>query len=101
MKSYNPSFQDRIDAAAQAKNQALDRLRAKPPMDEAVVAARQAARDARDAREREKRAAKEAAKAEAEAKLEAERKAAAVPVPTEAERKAARDARYANRKKRK
>jgi hypothetical protein len=101
VKSYNPSFQDRIDAAARAKNQALDRLRAKPPMDEAVVAARHAAREARDVREKEKKAAKEAEKAEAKAKLEAERAAATTPAPSEADRKAARDARYANRKNRK
>jgi hypothetical protein len=101
LKSYNPSFQDRIDAAARAKNEALERLRAKPPVDEAVVAARSAAREAREAKERDKKAAKEAAKVDARAKLDAEREAAATPEPTEAERKAARDARYANRKKRK
>ncbi len=36
----DPSFQDRMGRAAEAKQKALDKLRAKPPVDEAVVAAR-------------------------------------------------------------
>lgn len=108
----DPSFQERAAAAAQAKVAALAKLRDKPPVDEEALAARTAARAAREAAEAEKRrasraardeaaAAKRAAAAEAaEAALAAER-AASAPVLTEAERKAARDARYAARKKRK
>jgi septal ring factor EnvC (AmiA/AmiB activator) len=112
MKSYkDPSFQDRVGRAAEAKQKALDKLRSKPPVDEKVLAERQAARLKREAAEAEKRAAKKAAEqaakeaqaeAEARAAAEAAAQAAAVPAPpTEAERKAARDARYAARKNRK
>ena len=106
MKSFkDPSFQDRVGRAAEAKKKALDQLKAKPPVDEAVLAERNAARLAKEAAEAERRAAKKAAEQEAKAaKLaEAERIKAAknVPEPTEAERKAARDARYAARKNRK
>jgi len=106
MKSYkDPSFQDRVGRAAEAKQKALDNLRSKAPIDPAVAAERQAARLKREAVETEKRAARkqavEAAKA-AEAARKAEAAAsAAAPVPSEAERKAARDARYAARKSRK
>ena len=112
MKSYkDPSFQDRVGRAAEAKQKALNKLRSKPPIDEKVLAERQAARLKREAAEAEKRAAKKAAEqaakeaqaeAEARAAAEAAAQAAAVPAPpTEAERKAARDARYAARKNRK
>ncbi|MDT9600039.1 DUF6481 family protein [Sphingosinicella rhizophila] len=105
MKSYkDPSFQERIDRAAEAKQKALDKLRAKPPVDEKILAERQAARLKREAAEQEKRAARKAAEQEAKeakaAKAAAEAKAAA-PTKTEAERKAERDARYAARKNRK
>ena len=104
MKSYDPGFQDRGASRAEAKEKALNRLRAKPPLDEAVVAERQAAALRREAAEAEKRAARQAAKARADAE-KAERAAAAaaavVKPPTEAERKAARDARYAARQARK
>jgi len=108
MKPPTDSFQDRGRRAAEAKQKALDNLRAKPPVDPEIVAQRQAARLKREAAEAEKRAAKKAAldaareaKA-AEALAEAEAKAATIPTPpTEAERKAARDARYAARKNRK
>lgn len=108
MKSYkNPSFSDRSNQAAEAKQRALDSLRNKPPIDEAKLAARQAARERREAAQAEKRAAKAAA-AQAEADRKAAEAAAAeaaaaasrVSLPTEAELKAARDARYAARKKR-
>ena len=107
-----PTFQERQSAAAEARDKALNKLRAKPPVDEAELAARTAARIAREAAEAEKRAAaklardaeietKRAAKQAAlEAKL-AEEASRAAAVPTEAERKAERDARYAARKKRK
>jgi Family of unknown function (DUF6481) len=102
-----PTFQDRVGQATQAKQKALAALREKPPVDERVVEERRAARARKEAAEAEKRAAKkaaiEAAKAEKIAAAEAAAAAAAaIPAPpTEAERKAARDARYAARKKRK
>ena len=111
MKSYkDPSFQDRVGRASEARQKALDNLRAKPPLDEAVVAERQAARLKREAAEADKRAARKAAEqqareakaAEKAAQAEAAAKQAAVAPPrTEAEKKLARDARYAARKSRK
>jgi hypothetical protein len=108
MNSYkNPSFQDRIGRAAEAKRKALEGLRAKPPLDEQALAERKAAREARDAAAEGKRAAKKAAEDDRRSREAAEREAraaaaAAAPAPkTEAELKAARDARYAARKKRK
>jgi hypothetical protein len=116
MKSnHNPSLQDRLSGAAQARQKALDKLRAKPPVDEKILAARQEARLKREAAQAEKRAAKiaqqeaeaaaivaaaEAKAAEAEAAEAARIKALPV-LPTAAEMKAARDARYAARKNRK
>jgi len=103
-----PDFKQRTAAASEAKQKALELLRTKPVMDEAVVAEKRAARLAREAAEAERRrakreaeqAAKEAKRAAAAAAAEAE--AAAKPQPkTEAELKAARDARYAARKQRK
>lgn len=105
MKSYkDPSYQERVGRAAEAKQKALDKLRSKPPVDEKVAAERQATRLRREAAEAEKRSRKQAVE---EAARQAKKDAAAakaVPVPappTEAERKAARDARYAARKSRK
>jgi hypothetical protein len=110
----DPSFQDRTAAAAKAKQKALEQLKAKPPVDEALMAERRQAREAREqalaaeraakAEERavakaEKAAARAAALAEAEAA--AELKAARLKPPSAAEMKAARDARYAARKARK
>ncbi len=105
----DPGFQDRISLAAAAKLKALEKLRAKPPVDEAVLAERRAAQAEKAAKEAEKHAAKRAAK-EAALAQKAEEKAAALAaaapkappkVPTPAEMKAARDARYAARKNRK
>ena len=109
MNGYNaPSFQDRATASLQAKQKALAAMRAAPKPDAAALAERaerQAkrnilaeakavkARQARDEKQRltdEKRALAKAAKI----KLEQPKK-------TEAELKAARDARYAARKNRK
>jgi hypothetical protein len=104
MKSYKePSFQDRVGRAAEAKQKALDQLRSKPPVDEKIMAERQAARLRREGAEAEKRAAAKARKQAAhEAKAaQAANIAAAPPPPTEEERKRARDARYAARKSRK
>jgi hypothetical protein len=110
MASYKePSFKDRAALSAQAKQQALEKLKAKPPIDPAVVAERAAKRAAREAAEAQRRADKIAAaeqarldkiaKAEA-AKAEAEQQVIRAQL-TEAEKKAARDARYAARKNRK
>lgn len=106
MKSYkDPSFGDRIGRAAEAKKKALEQLRSKPPVDEKLVAERAAARLKREAAEAEKRAAKKAAEQAEKERKAAEAAAAkavvAPPAQTEAERKAARDARYAARKNRK
>jgi hypothetical protein len=103
MKNDGSTFQERIARAAEAKQKALDKLRAKAPIDPAVLAERREAALKREAAQAEKRAAaaaaRDAAKAAREAEL-AERNATPAP-PTEAELKAARDARYAARKKRK
>jgi hypothetical protein len=105
MKSYkDPSFEDRVARAAEAKQKALDKLRAKPPVDEKLVAARQAARLKREAAEAERRAAKKAAEQAAREAKQAKAAEKAKPAPvvlTDAEKKAARDARYAARKNRK
>jgi hypothetical protein len=103
MTYKDPTFQDRIGSAAEAKRKALDQLRSKPPVDEQKVAERQAAQLKRDAAQAEKRAARQAEKEAAEeAKRAALAKVEAAPAPpTEEERKKARDARYAARKSRK
>lgn len=107
MKSnHNPTLQDRQAAAAKSRQKALDALRAKPPIDEAIVAARAEAQAKREAAAAEKRAAKIAEQeAIAAAKAAAIAEAAKAPpppsLPTAAEMKAARDARYAARKNRK
>ncbi len=113
-----PDFNERTAAARAAKQAALDNLRNRPAPDPAVVAERQAAATAREAAAAERRAVKLAAK-EAEAANAAQSvatsdektpepaapSAEAPPVErpqlTDAELKAARDARYAARKKRK
>ncbi|MDQ3246342.1 MAG: DUF6481 family protein [Pseudomonadota bacterium] len=102
MSFKDPSFQDRIGSAAKAKEKALDQLRSKPPLDEKLVAERQAKQLEREARGAEKAAARKAAQqaAKDDKAAEAAAKAAAPPPPTDAERKAARDARYAARKAR-
>ncbi len=108
-----PGFQDRVQAAAQARNKALERLKAKPAADPATLAERAAKAAEREAAqaakreaakaEREAKAAEQAAKA-AQAAIEAAEAALAnAPPPemTDEERKALRDARYAARKARK
>jgi len=103
-----PSFQDRAAASSRAKEKALAKVKAGPQLDAAAlaeIAARRAEREAiaaaksakvREAREEKQRLAeqKRADAKEAIAKAEA-------PTRTEAEQKAARDARYAARKSRK
>ncbi|WBO24002.1 DUF6481 family protein [Sphingomonas abietis] len=99
-----PTFQERAALANKAKQAAIEKLRAKPPVDEAVLAERTAARLAREeaaAKLREEKiAAREAEKAERKRRAEEKAAAAQKPVLTEAEKKAARDARYAARKSR-
>lgn len=97
-----PTFQERTAIAAKAKAAALEKLRAKPPVDEAALAERRAAALAREAAQQkareEKRAARELEKAE-----QAARKAEAATANaglSEAEQKAIRDAKYAARKNR-
>jgi len=104
VKSFkDPSFQDRIGSAAEARKKALEQLRSKPAPDEKLLAERKARRLEREARDADKAAAKKAARQAAADEKAAQAAAAAAvpPPPTEAERKAARDARYAARKARK
>ncbi len=98
-----PSFQDRIGSAAEAKKKALEQLRSRPPTDEKVAAERQAKRLERETRDRERAAAKRAEQQALKDKKSAEAaaKATAAAPRTEADLKAARDARYAARKARK
>ena len=107
------NFDDRLSAAAAAKQALLERFRARPSADDPAVIAQQAnlkaVADARDARAAERRAAKEAEAARVAAEQAARRaqdqaaaaEAKARAAAVEAERKAARDARYAARKARK
>ena len=102
MKGYKePTFQDRVAAAQRAKGAALVKLRDRPKIDEAELARKAERRQAKEAEAAARRAAvleaRKLAKAEREARIEAEKP----PVITDADRKAARDARYAARKKRK
>jgi hypothetical protein len=110
MKGYHePSYQDRMGRAAEAKQKALDLLKAQPAVDEATLAARREAGAAREAAQAEKRAARQAEREEDAAHRAARADEAAVRaeeneggrIPTEEERKAMRDARYAARKRRK
>ncbi len=109
MKGYNePSHHDRLAAAAKAKDKALAKLKAVPKPDEAELAARAARRVEREAKAEAKRKATREARQEKqrlaqEAREEAKREQAKANPPkrTEAELKAARDARYAARKNRK
>jgi hypothetical protein len=99
----DPSFQDRTASAAQAKQRALEKLRARPPIDPAVLEQRKAAQAARDEAAAKAREEKKAAREQEKAEQRARAAAVAPPPPvelTEAEKKAARDARYAARKNR-
>jgi hypothetical protein len=107
------NFDDRISAAAAAKQALLERFKARPNVGDPAWVEQQAAlkaiSDARDARAAERRAAKEAELARIAAEEAAKRaqeqaaaaEAKARAAAAEAERKAARDARYAARKARK
>ena len=113
----DPTFADRIEAAAKAKQALVQRFRTQPPSDDPERLARQAERMrianeqavAKRAREAEK-AAKKAREAELAAQAAREAAEAAARAIAEkleqeaqmlAQQKAARDARYAARKKRK
>ncbi len=109
----NPSFQDRVAAARNAKQKAIDQLKAKPPVDEEVMKQRREAWELREnalLRERaakaEETAATKAEEASAKATQIAEAEAAAalkaerLKPASAAEMKAARDARYAARQAR-
>jgi Family of unknown function (DUF6481) len=101
-----PSFQERTALAAKAKQAALEKLKAKPPVDEAVLAERRAAALAREAAQLKAREEKIAARALEKAQREAAKaaqlavEAAATPMLSDAEQKAIRDAKYAARKNR-
>ncbi len=110
----NPSFQDRIASAAKAKQKALDQLKAKPPVDPALLAQQRQNQELREQTLADERASKAhanaIAKADKAAKKEAELAAAHAAAAVKAARlkptspeemKAARDARYAARKARK
>lgn len=108
MNSFrDKSFHDRAGQAARAKQKALDQLHSQPPRDPELIAARQSAAERRQAAEDLKREARKAAEQAvkdektAEAAKAATKLASIKPERTQAERKAARDARYAARKNRK
>ena len=94
--TYNSTFKDRAAQAAEARRKALEQYKARPPVDEQRAAERLAAAQQRDSARAEKAEAKKA-----ERTAEDAAKAAEAAPPTEAERKAARDAKYAARKNRK
>ena len=99
-------FNERRAASRKARENALAKLKARPPIDEAEQARRREAQDARDAAQAEKRrAAKEAKLRAAQARRSDEARDEKVETatpstaqPTDEERKAARDAKYAKRK---
>ena len=101
-----PSFQESIALAKQAKMAALEKYRAKPIIDEAVLAQRREA-EANKAAERMKVAQEKREQREAEKSAKKERAAqntaivsAAPAVKTPEELKLERDAKYAARKQR-
>ncbi|MEO7247247.1 MAG: DUF6481 family protein [Novosphingobium sp.] len=113
-----PGFQDRVALAAKARDAALAKLKAKAPIDPAVVAERIAKAQEREAAQlaraaqklEEKRLAAEAKAAAIEAEKEAAAEAARLAEPpakakkpkqTDEEKKAERDAKYLARKARK
>ena len=97
-----PTFQERTALAAKAKQAALEKLRAKPPVDEAVLAERRAAAQAREAAQVKAREEKRAAIALEKAQKDALKAQEAVTSAglSEEEQKAIRDAKYAARKQR-
>jgi hypothetical protein len=103
MAAYKePGFDQRRAAAAAARDKALEKLKARVPIDPAVQAERIAAAEKRENAKAGKREAIKARKAQELAeKAQTVAGLAPAPAPTEAERKAARDAKYAARKARK
>jgi hypothetical protein len=113
MAYKDSTFDERRNAAANAKKATLERYLAKPGPDDPAVIQRQAERkavaEARELRVAERKLARaaEAARLLAEQRAQAAEKSAretenaARKLAQEAERKAARDARYAARKARK
>ena len=101
--TYNSTFQDRAAQSAKARQKALEQLQSRPPVDAKLAAERMAAGEEKEAARAEKAAAKKAErKAGKEAQAaDAAAKAVAAAPKSEAELKAARDARYAKRKNRK
>jgi hypothetical protein len=100
--TYKSTFQDRAAQAAEARQKALEKLQSRPQVDEKTAAERRAAGEQKEAAKAEKAAAKKAEKQaakQAKAADEAAKAAAAAP-KSEAELKAALDARYAKRKAR-
>ena len=123
MRNHEPSLSDRLGAAAQSRRTRLEQARANAPANDPGFAERQAARRAagvaREARAAERKAAKLAEKAREAEEKAAEERARAIALVAEqeareaevaeqtareidlaAERKAARDAKYAARKAR-
>ncbi|MES2781809.1 MAG: DUF6481 family protein [Pseudomonadota bacterium] len=107
MSSYKePSFQERTAAAKKAKLAAVQGLREKSPIDEAVLRERSQAAEARqriqEKKREEKRAARELEKDEKRQRdLQRAEPEPAIIAKTEDERKIERDAKYAARKSRK
>ena len=102
-----PTLEERTALALKAREKALKKLAEKPPIDPAEQARRKAVQEAREAAIIEKSRAKKAAIEQAKREKQAAREAAAekarkpkVALPTEADLKAARDAKYAARKAR-
>ena len=113
MAFKDPSFQDRVASASKAKQKALDQLKAKPPVDQELMATRRQERETRERAVEEEWAAKAREKAAAKAEkaslkaaelvaadAAAALKAARLKPSSPEEMKAARDARYAARKTR-
>jgi hypothetical protein len=108
-----PSFADRQKAAQEARKNILNKFRSQPGPDDPVVKARQVEREAFAAARAKVSSAREAAKGERDRFAEEAAAAAAAQLlrekeeivarqaALEAEQKAARDARYAARKKKK
>ena len=107
----DPSFQDRVASAREAKQKALDQLKAMPPVDQALMATLRREREARELALHEERTVKAQESAAAKAKkasnnaaalaaaeAAAALKAARLKPSSPEEMKAARDARYAARK---
>ena len=90
----NPSFQDRVGQAAEAKKKALEQLRQRPLPDEKMVAERKEADERRQAARALEGGSEKGSSSGLywNSKAEVAAKAAA-PETTEADRKAARDAR--------